>query len=214
MNSQPKAHEPSRLSSLAREVRQHYYDMDEETRNKLLAGHWWDHVVRVSNNAWLILTRYESTPRQELVMAAAFCHDLVQPDGDNNDRAAALLSGAMCEAFMADAHYSQEEQKLAASLILAADRDVKRAESREERILYVADKLDLMGIDGVVRLLIEIGCQGITVRHDLANAARQRIGDWSRYMLSLSTGSTLVRERLAEAGRILDRLQEPTELWK
>jgi hypothetical protein len=111
---------------------------------------------------------------------------------------------------MRDVGYGLQDAEGASSLIFADDRDVKRAETQDEKILYIADKLDLLGVDGTIRLLIEHGNQGLTIRHDLAVLAAKKQKDWVDYMLSLSVAANLVRARYAEATTLLDTLSEPT----
>jgi HD superfamily phosphodiesterase len=194
------------LHKLSDKVRDFYYVMDEHTRNVKCAGHWWDHIVRVVNNAIDVLGGQIVGRQSEIIIAAALCHELSYIEDKDNHT---TLSSKKCAEFMLDVGYVLSDAQEAASIVLAADRDVKMARTHPERTLYVADKLDLMGIDGTIRLLVEHGNEGCTVRHELADFVAKRQKNWLEYMLSLNVANDLVRLRYSEAEKLLETLRVP-----
>lgn len=196
----------SRMHQLAVHVQKLYYNMDQQTRNDACDGHWWDHVVRVANNALFIVNRDEASDCRELVVAAALCHDIGYLDNKDNDT---LASIQRCPTVLHPVGYSDNEISRIQEIMRGDDRDIKIAEEYEEKVLYIADKLDLFGTDGTIRLVIEGAREGRTVRHELAEHIANRQRSWFEYMMSLNVVPDIVESRYAEACRILQTLQEP-----
>ena len=189
---------------LARRVHQFYETMNRAERNITYGGHWWDHIVRVTNNAVFIMRHCTPAKNNDWVIAAALCHDLAY----RTSPADVSQSAEACQRLMIESGYSPRIAKEASLLILATDRDSKEPSSRDERILYVSDKLDLLGVEGTIRLAIEHS-NDLTIREDLGNFIRGRQDDWVRYMLTLDVANDLVRRKQGESEQILRKLPTP-----
>lgn len=193
-----------RLARLLVSVEAHYRSIDHEERNERYESHWWDHVSRVFRNAALIAKEERVAGDLEILLAAALCHDIhVESSGQDDARKSSLE----CKRLMVASGFGEGEANLGASLVLSTDRDVKDPETLLEKILYTADKLDLFGVDGTVRLVVQEARRGITVRDELAEQIASRQDEWLTFMRSLRVGSQLVAERADWAKLTLDALR-------
>lgn len=197
------------LLLLAASVEQLYMAVQQEDRNNRLRGHWWDHVSRVVRNAATLIGDEAILDGADVVLAAALCHDL-SFETPNSDPIA--VASRRCSELMHDVGFSRDDAQLGARLVEATDRDVRRPSTKLERVLYVADKLDLFGYDGTTRLLIEESGKGLTVRAEVGEAARRRQADWLSFMRELGVGRDLVERRAAEADVILSALEPVAHL--
>lgn len=192
-------------TNLLSEVKNFYFCMDARTRNVDCAGHWWDHIARVVNNAQLITNVYTPSSNSELIFAAALCHDIAYL---NDKKSPTASSAKRCEELMLNSGYNESSATFARELILSTDRDVKYAENIDERIVYIADKLDLFGIDGTIRLLIEHGKKGITVRDELARTVAERQKNWFDYMMSMNVAQEFIKRKYSISLDIIKELEE------
>ena len=190
------------VDALTVAVEAFYAEISTDDRNGKYAGHWWDHVSRVVRNARRLIS-VEECGNPDALVAAALCHDMSLDSVPE--------SANLCRDYSQRAGFSQKDSDYAASLVLATDRDVKTPTSHDERLLYVADKLDLFGFDGTVRLLIEHQRAGISVRDELKAIASQRQADWLQFMHSLNVGHAIIDEAAETAHVLLDSLA-PVEI--
>ena len=196
-----------RLNELARRVEAFYRSLIPERRNADYAGHWWDHIVRVTNNATLILKEARHAAKPRLIVAASLCHDLGYAEEASGEPKPSL---DRCRELLEATGYSRDEIDYVTSLIIATDRDLKRAETVDERIAYVADKLDLFGVAGTIRLIIEYSRTGLTVRHEVAQRVREHQADWFAYMISFGIAEDIIRAQHQIGAEILNELSEPS----
>ena len=192
------------LNLLRVSVEDYYRSLDDQDRNAQYADHWWDHISRVVRNASLICDEAISIGSDRaVILAAALCHDfVVTNDGEDDVRA----SSKRCRELMVDCGFTSRDADLGASLVLATDRDVREPTTTLERILYTADKLDLFGTDGTIRILLAESRKGLTVREDLAQRVRTRQAQWLLLMRSFDIAHALVEERAESAERLLESL--------
>ncbi len=193
----------ARLQRLEQLIREFYDGFTRDERNDLLTGHWWDHVGAVSGNVAKVAVEEQLEEHEyEVVVAAALCHDLGYSSG-GSDQEQADRSMEMAREFGVAAGFEPDEASEIADLIPASDRDLKIADTRLERILYVGDKLDLFGSAGTVRLLVEEAAKGVSVRFEYAQSAAERQKDWLAYMRRLGVGSRVVDEYAEKAEQLI-----------
>jgi HD superfamily phosphodiesterase len=192
------------LEALRALVADRYHAIPEPERHTQYEAHWWDHISRVVRNCD-DLAREECVDgdHRNVLVASALCHDICLASPGEDD---VVDSSRECRKLMAQCGFSDEESDLGASLVLATDRDVKAPTSLLERIIYTGDKLDLFGIDGTVRLVIQEARRGLTTRDAIAARITERQAQWLSFMESLDVGQRLVQMRAGEAKAVLDAL--------
>lgn len=192
------------IADLRAEIEGFYRSLDTNVRNTQYAGHWWDHVSRVVRNVVLLCDSEHVETERVALIAAALCHDLVLSSSPDDG---VRQSAARCRTMMLSHGFSQSDAAFASSLILATDRDVKTPSTIPERLIYIADKLDLFGIDGTIRLLLqESKAESITVRDELSERVRDRQERWIDLMRSFGVGGALITERIDASAMILASL--------
>lgn len=192
------------LEALRVLVADRYHAIPEAERHTQYEAHWWDHISRVVRNCEDLAReeRMDDADRNILI-ASAHCHDICLASPGEDD---VVGSSRECQMLMTQCGFSAEEADLGASLVLATDRDVKTPTSLLERIIYTGDKLDLFGVDGTIRLVIQEARRGLTTRDTLAASISKRQAQWLSFMESLDVGQRLVQKRADEAATVLDAL--------
>lgn len=192
------------LEALQALVADRYHAIPGPERHTQYEAHWWDHISRVVRNCD-DLAREERVDgdHRNVLVASALCHDICLTSPGKDD---VVGSSHECRKLMTQCGFSAEESDLGASLVLATDRDVKAPTSPLERIIYTGDKLDLFGIDGTVRLVIQEARRGLTTRDAIAARIAERQTQWLSFMESLDVGQRLVQTRAGEARTVLDAL--------
>lgn len=133
----------------------------KETVQKELScsAHNMDHVIRVYNLA-LSLAENEDLDL-DVLKAAALLHDVarVKEDSDhtgNTDHA--ILSAQMAEPILKKLGFSQEKIKRIQDCIVSHRyRTGNEPKTKEAKILFDADKLDVLGAIGIARSFVWVG---------------------------------------------------------
>jgi len=134
------------------------------------SAHNMDHVLRVYKMC-LHLAQAEKNVDIEIIKAAALLHDIarVKEDKDKTGRTDhAVLSAEMAEKILKKMKYPEEKIKKIKHCILAHRfRSETKPETKEARILFDADKLDVLGAIGVARSFIMAGQYGERIYADV-----------------------------------------------
>ncbi len=114
-------------------------------------AHDWAHVERVASNARLIAK--SENVNQELVLAAVYCHDLVNLDKDHPRRKeASSLSANKAVPLLNKAQFNQEEiEVISAGIIEHSFSNGLRPSNQIAAIVQDADRLDALGAIGILR---------------------------------------------------------------
>lgn len=192
------------LEALSALVADRYLAMPATEREIQYEAHWWDHISRVVRNCDdLAHEEHLDGSDRSVLIASALCHDICLASPGEDD---VIGSSLECRSLMTHCGFSDQEAELGASLVLATDRDVKTPTSLLERIIYTGDKLDLFGVDGTVRLVVQEARRGLTTRDAIAARIAERQAQWLSFMESLNVGQRLVQKRAGEAKSVLDAL--------
>ena len=192
------------LETLHALVADRYFAISDTERQVQYEAHWWDHISRVVRNCDdLAHEEHVDGSDMSVLTASALCHDICLSAPGVDDVAG---SSRECRKLMMQCGFSDQESNLGASLVLATDRDVKTPTSLLERIIYTGDKLDLFGVDGTVRLVVQEARRGLTTRDAIAARIAERQAQWLLFMKSLDVGQRLVQKRAGEAIAVLDAL--------
>lgn len=125
-------------------------------RNQLSsdASHTIDHIMRVYNNASLIASKDKNVDF-DVLYAAVFLHDIarVNEDHDNTGKIDhAILGAEIAEDFLRKIGYSEEKiRKIKHCIQSHRYRSGYKPKSKEAKILFDADKIDLLGALGIAR---------------------------------------------------------------
>ncbi len=96
-----------------------------------------------------------------------------------------------------------EQVEEVCTLIASHHRYEHTGKRSAEKILYVADKLDMIGLDGTARMFLKYGstsCNCATVAQKLLEKMDARV---QNDLLRVGVGERLVQERWLEAERVL-----------
>lgn len=117
-------------------------------------GHTLDHITRVYKNALLIASD-DPTVDLDILTTAVLLHDIarVKEDQDNTGKTDHAIVGAdMAEVILKKLSYSQEDiEKIKHCIQTHRYRTSYQPASKEAKILFDADKLDLLGALGIAR---------------------------------------------------------------
>ncbi len=194
--------EKAQLKAVIQAIEKFYFDMSESER-KQCSGHWLDHVRRVVKNATLICQTLRPEPDTKLVQIAALCHDMGY---NSSPKEHPRISADVCAPLLKKAGVSDEEILQVQSIILAHSRKSREPITVEEKIMYIADKLDMIGFDGVIRMFLQKKDEGMISRDDMATAIQQEIGEFVRYLESLDIARDLVEQRWEESKAVLQKI--------
>jgi uncharacterized protein len=116
-------------------------------------AHSYAHVDRVVKIAAILAEKEQAD--MELVQAAALLHDIGRAVGEPHNETGAKLAS---EILKTSTNYPQERIERIAKIVLRhpiAFRD--RLETLEEKIVWDADKIDLLGVIGITRVFHWLG---------------------------------------------------------
>jgi uncharacterized protein len=117
-------------------------------------GHTLDHIMRVYKNALLIASDDPKVNR-DILTTAVLLHDIarVKEDQDNTGKTDHAIVGAeMAEAILKNLNYPPEDiDKIKHCIQTHRYRTSCQPASKEAKILFDADKLDLLGALGIAR---------------------------------------------------------------
>ncbi len=118
------------------------------------AGHTMDHIMRVFRTAMQIASNHEDVD-MEVLKAAILLHDVARIREDNDPLGKtdhAVLGAEIAERILRELNYPRERIKRITHCIRTHRyRSADKPDSIEARILYDADKIDLLGSIGIAR---------------------------------------------------------------
>ncbi len=128
------------------------------------SAHDQEHIYRVLNNA-LVIAQAEENVNYDVLIAACLLHDIARQDQLKDPDICHAEAGAqMAEHFLLSAGYQEEFASAVASCILTHRfRKNRPPESLEAKILFDADKLDVVGAVGIARTLAYQGTIGASL---------------------------------------------------
>ncbi len=127
------------------------------------SAHSMEHVIRVYNLC-LHLAKEEPGIDLDVLKTAALLHDIarVKEDQDNSGKTDhAVLGAEMAEKILKELGWLEEKIKAVKHCILTHRfRSKNKPETKEAKILFDADKLDLLGSVGIARSFVIAGGYG------------------------------------------------------
>lgn len=174
-----------------------YEVLQELVQNRLsYAAHDLDHVMRVYHLC-LTLARYEKNVDLDVLIPAVLLHDIARAKEDEDisgDIDHAVMGAEMAETILAGLNYDAERTKKIKKCILTHRfRSGNPPESIEAKVLYDADKLDIIGATGISRSFMLAGQHGERLYNDVPLDA-------------------YIRENIGENGRIKDPSKHTTNI--
>jgi uncharacterized protein len=132
-----------RLEKLSKLVIQFYPSGDP--------AHDWPHVLRVVQNCSLLGEGEKIN--LDCLLAAAYCHDLVNLPKNHPDRSkASLMSAEKSASYLSEAQFTVEEIELVKKIVIEHSYSAgHEASNLEAAILQDADRLDALGAIGILR---------------------------------------------------------------
>ncbi len=118
------------------------------------AGHTMDHVMRVFRTAMQIASNHADVD-MEVLKAAVLLHDVARIREDNDPTGKtdhAVLGEEIAERILRELNYTgQTIERIKHCIRTHRYRSAEKPDSIEARILYDADKIDLLGSIGIAR---------------------------------------------------------------
>lgn len=131
--------------------------------NKLCSAHDLDHVLRV-NNLCQKLAEYEAEVDMNVLIPAALLHDIariLEDDDSSGEIDHAVIGAEKAEGILKRLSYRKEIIERIQHCILAHRfRSSHNPETIEAKILFDADKLDVIGAIGIARSFMVAGQHG------------------------------------------------------
>lgn len=149
------------------------------------AGHDFDHVIRVYHLS-LHLAKYEDQVDMDVLVPAVLLHDIARVVEDNDNTGAsdhAVLGADMAEEILIGLGWSREKTERIRHCILSHRfRSSYVPQTVEARILFDADKLDVLGAIGIARSFMLAGQHGERLYRDipLEEYCRENVGENGR----------------------------------
>lgn len=170
-----------------------YSKIIEIVKDKLTcSAHNLDHVFRVYNLC-LTLAKDERNVDFEVLIPAALLHDIARVE-ESQDKTGkidhAVLGGDLAEEILRDLEYNEEKiNKIKDCIIAHRFRTGNEPKTIESKILFDADKLDVIGATGIARTFMLAGQFGqrLTVDEsldeylELNTVENERIKDVSKH---------------------------------
>ncbi|UWG98199.1 HD domain-containing protein [Dehalobacter sp. DCM] len=158
------------------------------------AAHDLDHVLRVYHLC-ILLARHEQNVDLDVLIPAVLLHDIARAKEDEDISGEidhAVLGAKMAETILLDLNYDGELiSKICQCILTHRFRSGNPPKSIEAKILYDADKLDIIGATGIARSFMLAGQHGERLYTDVS------IDDY-------------IRENIGENGRIKDPSKHTT----
>lgn len=134
------------------------------------SAHNMEHVIRVYYLS-LYLAKDEADVDLDVIKTAALLHDIarVKEDEDNSGNIDhAVLGAEMTEEILKDLDYSQQKiEQIKHCIISHRFRSGNEPKTKEAKILFDADKLDVIGAIGIARSFIIAGQYGERMYSDV-----------------------------------------------
>ncbi len=171
-----------------------------------LGVHSYDHVYRVWNNVKIInkVNKLSTHGDYEILQAAAILHDIGYLE--ISDIANALeehveKSMSMSDGFMQNL-FSDDETDSVKRIISGHHSTVFEKMSFEQKILIIADQIDLLGLDGTLREFMRDASQHRN-RDEIARKILDKTKKRADKLIKFNICEELIRERLLESERFL-----------
>jgi HD superfamily phosphodiesterase len=199
------------LAALFSQVANFYKNAKQKPGPSYIGIHGLDHVKRVRRNAQLILDELTEAQKAQtsakVIQAAAILHDLgygqlTKPSGTHQEHID--LSVALCADLLQQTGFTKDEISGVQSLILSHHDKDHTCKSLEQKILYVADKVDMIGFDGTVRMFMKHALSSELDRDKIAQYLlenlKARVHD---DLLHVGVGHRIVQSRWEETEHLL-----------
>jgi len=194
-----------RINALKKEIFSFYNSMTEKQKNLDYCCHWLDHISRVEQNIKMIIKSEFLEEKPEILIAAALCHDLGYGIDKKNHP---TISSELCVEYLQKARFSDEEIDKIKILILSHSRKSREPVKKAEKAIYIADKLDMLGYDGVVRMFMEksqeMGCRD-EIAAAILNQSRKLVFE---YFIPLGIAKSLILKRWKETKDLIEKILE------
>lgn len=137
------------------------------------SAHKLDHVMRV-HNMCIYLSKYEENVDLDILIPAALLHDIarvIESQNKTGEIDHAILGGKMAEGILRSLDYEEEKiEKIKHCITTHRYRSGNEPKTIEAKILFDADKLDVIGSIGLVRTFMIAGQFGQSIsRNKLSN---------------------------------------------
>lgn len=151
----------SRIQTLWSQIKTYYQDQTGKEKSPYLGIHDIDHVARVLRNAnQLIINSPEPLLLHEVeqIQAGAILHDigyclLTQPPLEHRSHIQNSLE--LSQTFLATASFAPHEIAVVHAIISCHHDKDHQQKTFGEKVVYLADKLDMIGFDGLLRMCIK-----------------------------------------------------------
>lgn len=150
-------------------------DIIKEIMEKELScsAHKLDHVMRV-HNMCIELSKYEDNVDLDILIPAALLHDIARVIESHNKSGEidhAILGGEMAEEILRNLNYEEEKiEKIKHCITTHRYRSGNEPKTIEAKILFDADKLDVIGSIGLARTFMIAGEYGQSItKNKLSN---------------------------------------------
>lgn len=165
--------------------------------------HSFEHVERVFKIATFLAE--EEKADVELVQVGALLHDIGWVVGKPHNENGAKLAGETLK----EINYPKDRREKVIKIVLHHDLDFRdKLETLEERIVWDADKIDMLGILGMVRTFHWLGNQPFTSVVKGAFTKLKAIYP----LLNTTTAKTIAEERQRETQDLLESLKKELSL--
>jgi len=138
------------------------------TKELSCSAHDLEHVFRV-HKFCLYLANYESSVNLDVLNTAALLHDIakVKEDLDNSGNTDhALLGAEMAEAILKELGYTENLDHIIQCIRTHRFKGDNKPETLEAKILFDADKIDILGSIGIARSYMIAGRYGQSIYND------------------------------------------------
>ena len=202
----------NRIQILWQQVKTYYREQTENQKSPYLGIHDIDHITRVLRNAnQLISTSPKplSLDESEHIQAGAILHDigyciLTHPTSEHQTHIQSSLE--LSQTFLADTTFSPEEISSIQGIILRHHDTDHGLKTLTEKVVYVADKLDMIGFDGVLRMYIKSSVDFLNrdmIAIMLLNKMEKRVHE---DLLQVGIGHDLIKLRWQESKWLLNEI--------
>jgi HD superfamily phosphodiesterase len=186
-----------------------YREQTADERSPYIGVHDIDHVVRVLRNAnQIMLASSQALSQQaiENVRAAAILHDIgycrltqLSPEHQIHVQYSLEIS----QGFLTKASFTSPEIAEIQSIILCHHSPDHAQKTIPQKIVYVADKLDMIGYDGILRMVLQGSFRRLNrdkIAAALLDMLETRVNN---DLLKVGIGQELIRQRWLDAKWLL-----------
>jgi uncharacterized protein len=131
-----------RYQKVAEHKKLRYY-MDKialAEENRIFCRHNWEHLIAVARIAYILVLEEKLPISKDHIYAAALLHDIGKEAQYSKGIPHEIEGAALAEGILKDCGYGMEEIGMITEAILA-HRDLKKAHTDFQKVLYRADKL-------------------------------------------------------------------------